>query len=108
MIELIPWIELEVAEGFLAQPLHRALHGTEVGLPHPQRPWQQKQIGMSGPRVGTATASRHLVPPGLDTGSMNAGVSRERAQRRSGGRRAGLGEHAEELCLDSGQRSGLR
>ncbi len=74
-IEFFWRCELEKTEGLLGQPLHGCLHGAKVGLSHPQRPGQQQQVRVSGVRLRTATADRHLVPPRLYTRTMHAGVA---------------------------------
>ena len=78
----------------------------EVRLPDPERPRQQQQLGVLGPRVGTAMTSRQLVPTGLQSRVIDAGVARER--RSSGRRRADLGKHANELRMDSSEAAGPR
>jgi hypothetical protein len=67
--------ELEESERVALQPLHRSLHRAEVGLADPQRPRQQQQVVVLSPRVGPEVTGRHLVPGGLESGSLHARVA---------------------------------
>jgi hypothetical protein len=67
--------KLEESERVALEPLHRSLHGAEVGLADPQRPRQQQQVDVLRPRVGPRVTSRQLVPRGLESGPLHTRVA---------------------------------
>jgi hypothetical protein len=74
-VETLRRRELEERERVLARPLDRSLQRAEVRRFHLQRPRQEQQVGVLGTHVRTGMAGRNLVPPGVDAGSMDAGVA---------------------------------
>ena len=83
-IEAFGGRKLEKPERVLAQPPHRALDWAEVRCTHAQRPRQQQQRGVLGPKIRTAMASRDLVPPSLDARKLHAGLARKGRPSRGG------------------------
>src|SRR5262245_25056087 len=67
--------DLEEPERLLGCPVRGALHRAEIGLAHSQRPGQQQQVGVPGPRVRTRTTDWYLVPPRLYAWTMYARVA---------------------------------
>jgi hypothetical protein len=63
--------------GSRIQPLHRSLHGAEVGLADPQRPRQQEQVDVLRPRVGPEVTGRYVIGQCADSSSRRACLGRK-------------------------------
>jgi hypothetical protein len=101
-IKSFGWRVLEESVRVLAQPLHRA-HRVKVGCLHWQRPREQQQSGVLGPKVCAAMTGRDLVAPDVDARALHAGIARGRWPYRW--RSDDLGEDAQEAGVDASQRS---
>ena len=92
-------------KGSLAGSAHRARQRTEIRLAHPQRPGQQQVVDPHVVGPVPRAAATHLVPPGLYTGTVHAGVARERAQRGAVRGRQDLWQHSDKVRRDAAQGS---